>query len=361
MRILALDIGAGTQDILLFDSAVVPTNWIKMVMPSPTVIVAGRIEAATKRSEDILLTGVTMGGGACASALKRHLQCGRKAFATSDAARTFDDDLAEVEKLGVAIVDDREAERIEGATAIDLKDLDLEAISSALAQFGIEPRFHGVAVAVLDHGAAPPGVSDRVFRFDHIQGLVAGNNGLTAFAQLGGEVPTYLTRMKAIVESFTLDIPLLLMDTPAAAALGALQDARVSQRRHRLMVNCGNAHTLGFHMRDDAILGLFEHHTGCLNTEKLDQLITRLSGGQLSRREVFDDGGHGACVVTGSRTKPFLAVTGPRRRLLAGSALQPYFAVPHGDMMLAGPFGLVRAFAEKIGAWKDEIIAALAG
>jgi hypothetical protein len=41
-------------------------------------------------------------------------------------------------------------------------------------------------------------------------------------------------------------------------------------------------------------------------------------------------------------------VTGPRRGMLDGSALQPHFAVPHGDMMLAGCFGLLRALAVRL-------------
>jgi hypothetical protein len=57
--------------------------------------------------------------------------------------------------------------------------------------------------------------------------------------------------------------------------------------------------------------------------------------------------GHGALMLDqGGRLGPaFLAVTGPRRALLAESGLDPYLAVPHGDMMLAGCFGLLRAFA----------------
>jgi hypothetical protein len=39
-------------------------------------------------------------------------------------------------------------------------------------------------------------------------------------------------------------------------------------------------------------------------------------------------------------------VTGPRRSMLATSALRPYLAVPHGDMMMAGCWGLVRACAQ---------------
>jgi hypothetical protein len=36
---------------------------------------------------------------------------------------------------------------------------------------------------------------------------------------------------------------------------------------------------------------------------------------------------------------------GPRRGLLLNSIYRPYFATPYGDMMLAGCFGLVRAYA----------------
>jgi hypothetical protein len=41
------------------------------------------------------------------------------------------------------------------------------------------------------------------------------------------------------------------------------------------------------------------------------------------------------------------------------SALNPYFAVPHGDMMLSGCFGLVWAFAEKHPQHRQEILARL--
>ena len=59
--------------------------------------------------------------------------------------------------------------------------------------------------------------------------------------------------------------------------------------------------------------------------------------------------GHGALEL-GPPSGPLdlLAVTGPRRGLLAGSTLHPYLAVPHGDMMLAGCFGLLRALAYQL-------------
>ena len=47
-------------------------------------------------------------------------------------------------------------------------DLDLHAICVALAAFGVDARYDGIAVAVFDHGNAPPDVSDRVFRFNYL-------------------------------------------------------------------------------------------------------------------------------------------------------------------------------------------------
>ena len=47
LRVLAVDVGTGTQDILLFESDRAIENCFQLVMPSPTVVVAERIRAAT--------------------------------------------------------------------------------------------------------------------------------------------------------------------------------------------------------------------------------------------------------------------------------------------------------------------------
>ena len=54
MKILAVDVGTGTQDILLFDSTKEPENCLKLVMPSPTDVVnawACGVRAPTRTSE----------------------------------------------------------------------------------------------------------------------------------------------------------------------------------------------------------------------------------------------------------------------------------------------------------------------
>src|SRR5660398_229955 len=73
MKLLAIDVGMGTQDILLYDSGKNIENCFKMVLPSQTRIIANRIIEETRSKKDIVLTGETMGGGPCSSAVKRHL------------------------------------------------------------------------------------------------------------------------------------------------------------------------------------------------------------------------------------------------------------------------------------------------
>ncbi len=359
MRLLAIDIGAGTQDILLFDTATSIENCVQLIMPSPTRIVAAHIQGATERGEPLLLTGVTMGGGASGSAVRKHLDAGLPVYATPEAAATLDDDLELVAGWGVRLVSPVEAERVDGACRVEMKDLDMAAISRALGAFGMEASFDGVAVAALDHGAAPKDMSDRLFRFQYLRRVVEKQSELIAFAYMAGGIPSHLTRLQAIARSLDGELPLLLVDTGVAAALGALEDEAVAAHPSRLLVNLGNSHTLAFHLDGGSILGLFEHHTGGLDAPKLGAFLQRLVRGSLTQDEVFGDGGHGAVVLGRASGEPFLAVTGPRRGLVKNSALGAHFAVPHGDMMLSGCFGLVRAFALKVEAWREEIDRAL--
>ncbi len=371
MRILAVDIGTGTQDILLFDSQVAPENCLKMVMPSPTAILAGKVRRATAAGQSIVLSGVTMGGGPVSWALDEHLKRGLAVAATADAARTLDDDLAQVEAMGVAIVGDDEVERLAVThTHLVLKDLDLDAIAAALHAFDVEAGYNGLAVAVLDHGNAPAGVSDRVFRFDHIRSVLKRAAGkedqLLAFAYTPRDLPSYLTRMQAVLRSIgRLSTPVVLLDTGAAAALGALQDPLVARSDEVVLLNLGNMHTLATHIVRERVAGMFEHHSGFLTTAALDGYIQQLVAGTLRNETVFADNGHGCYIMEPSTTlprslNPLLSVTGPRRALAIGSQLPPYFAVPHGDMMIAGCFGLVRACAARTPEWRQEITDALA-
>lgn len=368
MRLLAVDVGTGTQDILLWESGVEVENMVRMVMPSPTVLVERRVRAATRERLPLVLSGVTMGGGPSAWAIMDHVRAGLPVYATTDAARTLDDDLERVRSDGITVVA-QSAEAPHDARHVELRDLDLHALYAALAAFDIDPNVDGLLVAAFDHGAAPPGYSDRAFRFDYLAETIGRTGRLAELSYRRDDLPSSLTRLAAIMACVPAGMPLLLMDTGAAAALGALDDPVVQSARCPLLVNVGNFHTLAFQMdaaQSDlsggpTVRGMFEHHTGELKPGQLDELLDKLAGGTLTNQEVFASQGHGALLRDDAAVTPDLcAVTGPRRALMAASHWQPYYAVPHGDMMLAGAFGLLRAAAHRVPAWREEIARSLA-
>ncbi|HYM51195.1 MAG TPA: DUF1786 domain-containing protein [Candidatus Limnocylindrales bacterium] len=344
-RILAIDVGTGTQDVLVFEGGTLVENSVQLIMPSPTVIAAGRVQRATAERAPLLITGVTMGGGPVAWAVEAHLRAGLPVRATADAARTFDDDLTRVAAMGVQVIEADEAARRVGDLHVEFRDLYLAEVKETLQAFGAGTDFDAVAVAVFDHGAAPPGYSDRRFRFDYLKEQVGRGAGLEAFGFLAGAIPDRMTRMQAVTHGRDA-AGLFVMDTGPAAVLGALDDARVRAADRLLLVNVGNFHTLAFLLDRGRIAGLFEHHTGELTTQELERYLEQLVAGTIANDEVFADMGHGALEPQLPPGAPDLVVAlGPRRRMLEGSRLTPYFAVPHGDMMLAGCFGLLRALA----------------
>jgi uncharacterized protein (DUF1786 family) len=158
-----------------------------------------------------------------------------------------------------------------------------------------------------------------------------------------------MTRLQAVANSYQGEAPLVVMDTAPAAVLGALFDP-VAARADRLIVcNVGNFHTLAFRLGTQGIEGVFEHHTGEIDLAKLDSLIDRLADGTLKHADVFDDMGHGALIYSNTPLKdPNVIVTGPRRSMMRESKHKPYYAVPFGDMMIAGCFGILEAMAETL-------------
>jgi uncharacterized protein (DUF1786 family) len=374
MRILAVDVGTGTQDILLFDSDREIENCYKLVLPSPTVLLAQQIRAATQQGLGVVLGGVLMGGGPCAWSARDHAQAGYPLWVTPDAARTFDDDPSRVEAMGATLVSEDEAAAINSqAVRLTLGDFDYRAIADAFSRFGVDldHDLDAIALAVFDHGNAPPGVSDRLFRFSYIERCLQSRNSLASFAFRAEQVPAIMTRMAATAQAARTarpDLPVVMMDTAPAAVLGALEDPRVGQTRPAIVANIGNFHCLAFRLGPangdptGGIEGVFEHHTGEITPAQLEGYLRRLAQGDLTHTEIFDSNGHGAVMFTrDSIPLDFLSITGPRRNFLRGSLLTPYLATPFGDMMLAGSYGLVRACASLMPQWHERIETALAG
>jgi uncharacterized protein (DUF1786 family) len=375
MKILTVDVGTGTQDIFLYDSRLDIENGFKLIVPSPTMRVHRSILDATRRKEPILLTGVTMGGGPSHWAAEAHIQAGLPVYATPDAARSFNDDLDVVQESGIQIIGEDESQSLSGSvTRLELQDFDFHAIAASFERFGVHlDDLAAVAVAVFDHGNSPSDYSDRQFRFDYLDERIRAENRLSAFAYLAEEIPPIMTRLQAVVtsarrqqQSFLGDVPLVVMDTAPAAILGATFDPVLTGPERVLVANVGNFHTLAFRLGPQGIEGVFEHHTGLLDLHKLEGLLTALADASLSHADVFEDHGHGALVYNPTaldlgKGQFGVAVTGPRRNMMRASRLRPYFAVPFGDMMITGCFGMLAAIADIIPALGEPIRASLRG
>ena len=149
-KILAIDIGGGTQDILLYEEGKPMENCVQMILPSPTRIVAQKILKATAAGKNIFLAGNTMGGGSCSWAAEKHLQAGLKVYATELAALTLHDNLNEVQRRGVRIT----TRPPRDVQTIYLRDVDLPSLKKTLKPFQVSlPQT--CAIAVQDQGGGP--------------------------------------------------------------------------------------------------------------------------------------------------------------------------------------------------------------
>ena len=169
MKILALDIGAGTEDVLLYDDKKENIeNCIKMVLPSPSLIYAKKVRKATVQRKNLLIKGSVIGGGAFSYSLKKHIRSGLKVFITTTAAYTIRNDPDQVRESGFEIIDSEEIPNFDGEVLI-LEEINIEQLKKFLKGFGedlLDVDF--VAIAVQDHGISPKGMSDRQYRMEKI-------------------------------------------------------------------------------------------------------------------------------------------------------------------------------------------------
>jgi len=327
------------------------------------MMVKQQVNAATLAGRDIALAGVIMGGGPSCRAVKDHLSKGLRIFSTPEAAKTFDDDLSKTVAMGITLVSEDEINQLSSdIQRIEMRDLDFQRIQSAFLHFGVSlTELTAIAVAVFDHGNAPRNESDRIFRFKYLDQRIREKNNLSAFAYSRENIPLIMTRLQSVADSAkNLFLPLVVMDTSPAAILGATYDTAFTTRDRMMIANIGNGHTLVFRLGPGGIEGVLEHHTGILNLSTLDKYLFEFSAGTLINGQVFSDNGHGSLIYTQDplpMNNPdfnFL-VTGPRRNLVKDSRYRPHFAVPFGDMMLSGCFGLLSAVADLFPDFYDEI------
>lgn len=335
--ILAIDVGSGTQDILYFQPEKNIENCPKFVVPSRSQIVAKQIRMVTRKKQGLYLYGHIMGGGACALALRKHIEAGLPACVSPEAALTFNDNLERVAQMGVLFRD----EPPEGYERIWLGDVDLPHLQEAFAAFSLKlpDRY---AIAVQDHGFSAT-ESNRTVRFRLWQAFI-DQGGVLQDLVFDKEIPEVYNRMRAVREILPQAV---LTDTGTAALLGIVADPHVQPHLGDgiLAVNMGNSHTLAAAICGERVYGIFEQHTSALDVEALANLIRRFQKAELTHAEIYEKGGHGAALHPDMKPGwEFVAVTGPRRAM--AKPLGWYEAAPYGDMMLTGCFGLLAGLGQ---------------
>lgn len=335
---LCLDIGSGTQDVLLYSPDVEIENCPKFVLPSPALQIGRRMEALRMQQKNIWLHGRNMGGGVTRF-VRAHQKAGLTVAASTCSAYTMCDDLTRVEGMGIELVD----ECPDGFTPVLLTDFD-EAWWRRFLEAAELPWPDRIAACAQDHGFHP-GQSNRKGRFKLWQTFLNEGEGRPE-ALVYETPPSMLTRL-ADVQADIHGGP--VADTGAAAVLGALfvdEIEKMSMEKGITLVNIGNSHLVAFLLYGGRIHGVYEQHTGCVDGKKLWADLEQFRCGCLTFDQVFEEKGHGCLTMAlppeADGFRPTF-VLGPRRCMLNGYDVT--YPAPGGDMMLAGCFGLIKGLS----------------
>ena len=338
MKILAIDVGTGTQDIMIYDSEKELENAIKLVLPSPHLFISQKIR---ETENDIYFKGEIMGGGKIKNTILEHMEKGYDVVMNPICAKTIRDNLEQVKSLGIKISDDEKD--FKDYSKITLGDINITKLSEFLLGYDLEFDFDRIAIAVQDHGYNE-NMGDRDFRFEKIREKVSKPISPLEFG-FTDDVPEYFTRMQAVkrqIKNEGIDDTPMVMDTKFASIAGMCYDEVAEKLDSFIVIDIGNGHTTAASIENGKIQGVFEHHTSSLTGESLERYIKRLASGEITHEEVYNDHGHGAHVLSPISKIEKVIVSGPKRELIEKTNLDWHHAAPGGDVMMTGTVGLIK-------------------
>ena len=349
-RFLCVDIGAGTMDVLWYDTDSI--HHYKAVAVSPVRTIA---EHAARLSGDLVVTGCEMGGGPITTVLKQRAETHAVIVSTS-AAATLHHDPDQVRSWGIAIVDDREAETLckhQRYSHLLLQDVDPERLERIVKGFGVPFEFDAVACCAQDHGVPPPGMSHLDFRHQLYKERLDIHPYPHVLLFGAREVPAVLNRLRSMAE-MARQLPaqeVYVMDSGMAAVVGASLDAHAPPSKPFVVLDVATSHTVCAAVSEGELAGMVEYHTADITRERTDQLLEGLVAGKLDHRQILEEGGHGAYIrrAVGPAALETIIATGPQRRLLKGSRLRIIFGAPLGDNMMTGCVGLLESLRRRKG------------
>jgi uncharacterized protein (DUF1786 family) len=349
-RLLMVDIGAGTMDVLCYDTET--DSHYKAVVKSPVRSVA---EKASAVSGNLLVTGNEMGGGPITNVLQARAKTAEVVVSIS-AAATLHHNPDKVRSWGIEVVDDEEAEKLlrrRNYSVLTLADLEIDRLRQIVVGFGVSFSFEAVAICAQDHGVPPEGQSHLDFRHNMFKSRLDKNPFPHTLLYSPEQVPPAMNRLGSIAKSAKA-LPaeqIYVMDSGMAAILGASMDISARSKERRLILDMATSHTVGAALLGDEIAGFFEYHTRDITLQRLETLLRNLADGKLEHRQILAEGGHGAYVrkAVGFQTVEVIVATGPKRRLVENSRLPMVFGAPFGDNMMTGTVGLLEAVRRRWG------------
>ncbi len=349
-KFLMIDIGAGTMDILYYDTHA--DLHYKAVVKSPVRTLA---EKAGSLTGNLLVLGDEMGGGPITQLLLKRAKEAEVVMSIS-AAATLNHDLEKVKSWGIQLAEDDRLEdlcRSKNYTVITLGDLELGRLEQIVKSFGVPYAFDAVAICAQDHGVPPPGVSHLDFRHNLFQASLADDPYPHRLLFRSDGIPDAMNRLRSIAKNAAA-LPaaeIYVMDSGMAAILGASMDSLALGKECFLVLDIATSHTVGAAMLGEELAGFFEYHTQDITLKRLETLLRDLADGKIYHRQILAEGGHGAFLrrSVGFDVVEAIIVTGPRRKLVEKSDLPFQYGAPWGDNMMTGTVGLLEALRRRKG------------
>ena len=343
-RFLLMDIGAGTMDVLYYDTEA--DLHYKAVVKSPVRHIA---ERAAEITGDLLVTGVEMGGGPLSDVLKKKAEKAQVVMSASSAL-TIHHNRDKVRSWGIKIVKDADIQDLmqdARYSLLTVGDIDLARIRNIVETFGVPFSFDMVGACVQDHGTPPDGMSHLDYRHSIFKETLDEHPFPHALLYRDNDVPATLNRLRSVADSLHM-LPAderYVMDSGMAAILGSSMDPLARSKDKVLVLDVATSHTLGAALEGEEIAGFFEYHTRDISVDRLDDLLRQLADGELAHERILQEGGHGAYIrkAFGFDAVEAIVSTGPKRSLVAGSRLPIALGAPLGDNMMTGTVGLLEA------------------
>jgi uncharacterized protein (DUF1786 family) len=349
-RFLCIDIGAGTMDVLWFDTEAV--HHYKAVVVSPVRTIA---ERAARLPGDLVVTGCEMGGGPVTAVLRQRAET-NEVVASVSAAATLHHDPEKVRSWGITVVEDKEAEKLRRRRRhahLVLQDIEADRLERIVEGFGVPFEFDAVAVCVQDHGVPPSGMSHLDFRHRIYKERLDVQPHPHVLLFSASEVPSVLNRLRSVARGAG-QLPtreVYVMDSGMAAIVGAALDPHAPADRPFVVLDVATSHTVCAAVAEGELAGVVEYHTRDITRERLEGLLEELVDGRIDHRRILAEGGHGAYIrkAVGRPALKTIIATGPKRRLVTGSRLPMIWGAPLGDNMMTGCLGLLESLRRRKG------------